>query len=428
MRPIIMPFRITIPSVLLVVFLAIGFIGLAFGEKQFAIGKRDVIKIVSSLPRSGSARGQTDSIVQGIRLALHEVGFEIVLTDPTTQQKTKYKLEYEDLDDATAAVGNWTPEQEIANANQARTDPDVMVYVGTYNSGAAKVSMPILNKANVLMISPANTATALTKPESGDRHEPQCYRPTGQVNFVRVVPADDVQGAVAAQWANEIGVKQVFILDDNEVYGKGVADLFNKTCLGKFGIKVLGRESIDSKQQEFKPLLQKVKDTKPDLVYFGGTTQTKAGQIFKDMISVGLLCPMMGPDGTYETAMIDSAGKDSFETATFYATFGGLPIEELKEGRGPEFIKNFTNLYGKEPTEAYAAYGYECGLVALDALRRAGKKDRDAVRIAGLATKNFVGTIGTWSFDANGDTDSKVMSGNKVKDGKFVFDRKLELK
>jgi branched-chain amino acid transport system substrate-binding protein len=422
-----MPFRITIPLVLVALFAAVGVVGPLSLPVGGTGGDAKVIKIVSSLPRSGSARGQTDSIVQGIRLALHEVSHEITLADG------KYKLEYLDLDDATAAAGNWTIEQEIANANQAKADPDVMAYIGTYNSGAAKVSMPILNKANVLMISPANTAPSLTKPGWGDRHEPFCYRPnadangTPKVNYTRVVPTDDVQGAVAAQWAFELKAKQVYVLDDNEVYGKGVADLFDRTCREKFGIQVLGHESIDSKQQEFKPLLQKIKDARPDLIYFGGTTQTKAGQLFKDMIGVGLRCPMMGPDGTYETAMIESAGKEAFETAKFYATFGGLPISELRDGRGPEFVKNFTEFYGKAPTEAYAAYGYECGLVALDALRRAGKKDREAVRLAGLATANFVGTIGTWSFDANGDTDSKTMSVNVVKDGKFEFVKKLEL-
>jgi branched-chain amino acid transport system substrate-binding protein len=417
-----MPFRITLPLVLVAAFAAVGIAGLFLTDSSQPKGQPNTIKIVSSLPRSGSARGQTDSIVQGIRLALHEADHKITLADGTT-----YKLEYLDLDDATAAAGNWTIEQEIANANQARSDPDVLVYIGTYNSGAAKVSMPILNKADVLMISPANTATSLTKPGWGDRHEPDCYRPAGRVNYTRVVPADDVQGAVAAQWAADLNAKRVYILDDNEVYGKGIADLFHKTCKERFGITVINQESIDSKQQEFKPVLQKIKDLNPDLIYFGGTTQTKAGQVFKDMIAVGLRCPMMGPDGTYETAMIESAGKEAFETAKFYATFGGLPISELQTGRGPEFVKSFAAYYGKEPTEAYAAYGYECGLVALDAIRRAGKKDRNAVREAGLATKDFVGTIGTWSFDANGDTDSKTMSVNVVKDGKFEFVKKLDL-
>lgn len=429
-----MPFRVTLPLVFVAVFVAAGVATSVLFPTAGPAGNPTVIRIVSSLPRSGSARGQTDSIVQGIKLALHEVGHEITLTDPDTQILTTFRLDYLDLDDATASAGNWTIEQEIANANQARSDPDVMAYIGTYNSGAAKVSMPILNKANVFMVSPANTAPALTKPGTGDRHEPDCYRPARdeagnpKVNFTRVVPADDVQGAVGAQWAFELQAKRVYVLDDNEVYGKGIADLFHQTCEGKFGITVIKHESIDSKQQEFKPLLQKIKGENPDLIYFGGTTQTKAGQLFKDMISVGLRCPMMGPDGCYETAMIESAGKDSFETARFYATFGGLPISELQTGRGPEFVKGFTDLYGKPPTEAYAAYGYECGLVVLDAIRRAGKKDREAVRKAGLATTKFVGTIGVWSFDANGDTDSRTMSVNVVKDGEFKFVKKLELK
>ena len=57
----------------------------------------------------------------------------------------------------------------------------VLVYVGTYNSGASKISMPILNRANLLMISPANTWPGLTKPGHWDPGEPEIYRPTGKV-------------------------------------------------------------------------------------------------------------------------------------------------------------------------------------------------------------------------------------------------------
>ena len=425
-----MPIRFSIPLVALALFVIIG---LAAGRRE-STGDPNVIKIVSSLPRSGSARGQTDTIVNGIKLAIHEADYKIELTE-NGQPKT-YTLKYLDLDDATAAAGQWTIEQEIANAYQARNDPDVMVYIGTYNSGAAKVSMPILNKADLLMISPANTATSLTKPGWGDRHEPNCYRPSGRINYTRVVPADDVQGAVAAQWTKDLGSKKVYILDDNEVYGKGIADLYNATCK-KLGIEVLGQESIDFKQLEFQPLLQRIQKLGPDLLYFGGTTQTKAGQIFKDMIAVGLKCPMMAPDGCYEQAMIDSAGKDSFEKAPFYVTFGGLPISELKEGKAPEFMASYEKLFHSPPKEAYAAYGYECGIVALDALRRAKVKNRDAVRVAGLQTKvvakklkddDLVGVMGEWSFDSNGDTTSKKMSGNTVKGGEFVYVRTLELK
>src|SRR5215831_12297332 len=71
-----------------------------------------VIKIVSSLPRTGSARNQTNTIVNGITMALEEAGWKV----------GNFTIKYEDLDDATAAAGQWTAEKEAANADQAIKD------------------------------------------------------------------------------------------------------------------------------------------------------------------------------------------------------------------------------------------------------------------------------------------------------------------
>jgi branched-chain amino acid transport system substrate-binding protein len=379
---------------------------------SFALGQGDpaIIKIVSSLPRTGSARGQTDTISNGIQMALEEAGWKA----------GAFTIKYEDLDDATAAAGQWTAEKEAANADQAIKDPDVMVYIGTYNSGAAKVSMPKLNQAGLLMVSPANSWPGLTKPGKGDPGEPEKYRPSGKINYVRVVPADDIQGVVSADWALKLGLKKVFILDDREVYGKGIADLFHARAdeLKDQGLKVLGHEGIDAQAQEFKPLMTKIKAAGPQLIYFGGTTQTKAGQLVKDMLAVGLDAKFMCPDGCYEEAFIESAGADNLADRALI-TFGGLPPEKLV-GKGAAFVANYKKKYGKMP-EGYAVYGYECGKVAIDAIKRAGKKDRDAIRSAALTIKKFDGALGKWSFDKNGDTDLRTMSGNTVKGGKFAF-------
>ncbi len=366
-----------------------------------------IIKIVSSLPRTGSAKAQTDTIVNGIQMALEEAGNKV----------GNWEIKYEDLDDATAAEGKWTPEKEAANAEKAIKDLDVMVYIGTYNSGAAKVSMPKLNQVDLLMISPANTWPGLTKPGKGEAGEPEKYRPTGKVNYTRVVPADDIQGVVGADWAKKLGAKKVFILDDREVYGKGIADLFEARAKD-IGLKIVGREGIDASAQEFKPLMTKVKDADPDLVYFGGTTQTKAGQIAKDMVAVGLKVMLMVPDGCFEDAFIESAGADNLNDRT-YVTFGGLPPEKLT-GKGKDFVDKYKKKHGKEP-EGYAVYGYEAGKIALKAIEMAGKKDRNAIREACLKIKNFDGALGKWSFDKNGDTTNRTMSGQVVKKGKFEF-------
>ncbi len=384
-----------------------------------AVGRPDVIKIVSSLPRTGSARGQTDTIVAGIRLALHEVDYSLTLNGKP------YRIEYLDLDDANAAAGQWTAENEISNAFLASRDPDVMVYIGTYNSGAARISMPILNKAHMLMVSPANTAPELTKPKSGARCEPECYRPSGEVNYVRVVPTDDLQGSLAAEWAQDMGVQKVYILDDNETYGQGVANLFEAHAR-KIGLEVLGHESIDLKAAEFSALMTKIKTKNPDMIYFGGTTQTKASQVLKDMVKAGMdKCKFMAPDGCHEETMITQTGADILVPGRFYATFGGLTTDRLAVGAGKVFVDKYKELYGKEPSEAYAVYGYECGRVSLEAIRRAGAKDRRAILEAGRSITNFDGAAGAkWSFDANGDTTLQMMTGSTVQmvkeDGKDV--------
>ena len=270
------------------------------------------IKIVSSLPRTGSAKLQTDTMVNGIKLALDDAGHKV----------GDFTIEYQDMDDATAATGDWTPDAEGNNARQAANDPDVMVYIGPYNSGAAKVSMPILNRAGLLMISPANTSVGLTKPGLGEADEPNIYRPTGKKNYTRVVPADDLQGSCAAEWAKDMGVKTVYILDDNSVYGKGIAEMFKQRC-GELEIEVLGHDSIDAKAQEFRSKMTSIKALNPDLIYYGGTTQTKGGQICKDMVAAGLTCKLMVPDGCMENAFIQAAGPENAE-GRVYVTFGGV--------------------------------------------------------------------------------------------------------
>ena len=372
----------------------------------------DLVKIVSSLPRTGSAKHQSDTLVRGIRMAIDEAGGKV----------GRFRIEYLDLDDSTAAAGQWTSEAEAANARRALQDPDVCAYIGTFNSGAAKVSMPILNLGDLLMVSPANTAVGLTKPGLGVPGEPEVYRPTGRRNYARVVPADDLQGPMAADWAQRRGVKKVYILDDNEVYGKGIADLFDERCR-ELGIEVLGHDSIDAKAQEFKSLMASIKSIKPDLVYFGGTTQSKGGQLAKDMAAAGVSADLMVPDGCMEQVFIDSAGAANLEGRCF-VTFGGLPPEKLT-GKGGEFVDRYREKYGELP-EAYAVYGYEAARVAIEAIATAGSKDRRAICDAALAIRDFDGALGHWGFDENGDTTLRTLTVNVVKGGRFEFEEILD--
>jgi len=370
--------------------------------------RQTTVKIVSTLPMTGSSLGQTQTIVNAIRQALDERN--------STVCNGTVKVDYQIYDDATVAAGKWDPTQVASNANKIVADRNVVAVIGHFNSGATKISLPILNKANLVMVSPANTYAGLTKPGLGEQGEPDVYYPTGVRNYARVIPSDDIQGAVAARWAQSLGAKSVYILDDQELYGIGVADVFERTAK-ELGLKILGREGIDGKAADYRALMTKIRSLNPDLIYFGGITQNNAGQLVKDMRNVGMDKVMfMGPDGIQENAFIEAGGRDA---EGVYATFGGLPPSTFK-GAAKAWYDAYKARFRSEP-EPYAIYGFEAAQVVLNALDKVCKNDREAVRAAIMGTKDFNGALGTWSFDANGDTSLSTFGGYQVKDGKWEF-------
>src|SRR6478609_2198325 len=154
------------------------------------------IHVYSSLPRQGSNTEQTNTLVEQIKQTLDG------------QKIGNFTIKYTDLDDSSAANnGDWDGAVEQQNANKAAADPDAMVYIGTYNSGAAKLSIPILNAACLVMISPANSYPGLTHSVTGvtAQGEPDSYYPGGYRNYARVINTDDNQGGASSEWALSLG-------------------------------------------------------------------------------------------------------------------------------------------------------------------------------------------------------------------------------
>lgn len=376
--------------------------------------EKGTIQIWSELPRQGSSKGQTDTIVAAIKYAIEERGGKV----------DGWTIEYSDKDDSTAEKGAWTQERATALATEAASTNDLVAYIGTFNSGAAKLVIPTLCTAGIAMISPANTYPGLTKPGKGDDAigEPGVYYPNGcKHNYFRVVPADDLQGKVGADWAKELGAKKVYVVDDSQIYGKGVADVFDASAVAA-GMTVVAHDQISGKETDYKALAAKIKDSGAELMYFGGITQQNAGQLWKDVREASADIMLMGPDGIYEEAFIAAAGDAAEGT---YLTFGGTTRDQYT-GDADKWADAFeakSNLI-----EVYTIYGYEAANVTLAAIEKASKGGaktiaelRSATIDALLATRDFKGVLGTWSFDANGDTSNTLFSGSQIVAGKFTF-------
>ena len=223
----------------------------------------------------------------------------------------------------------------------------------------------------------------------------------------------------------ELGATKVYVVDDTEIYGKGVADVFDASATA-LGLEVLGHDQAPGDSTDFKALAAKIADAGPDLVYYGGITQNNAGQLWKDIREAMPDVMLMGPDGIYEEAFIEAAGDAAEGT---YLTFGGTTADQY-EGAAATWRDAFAAK--GNAIEVYTIYGYEAAKVVMKAIETASKggaADVAALRAATidalLATKDFVGVLGTWSFDENGDTTNKLFSGSSVTDGEFKFEKVL---
>jgi branched-chain amino acid transport system substrate-binding protein len=376
------------------------------------------IKIVSDLPLQGANRAQTTTMVNAIKLAIEERDGEVA----------GLKIDYESLDDATAQAGQWDPAKCAENAQKAAQDEAVIGWIGPFNSGCAATQIPTLNEAGLAMISPANTLIGLTKP-LGEPDEPDKYYPTGERNYARVIIADDKQGKAGAAFMAEEDVESVYILDDKETYGKGLADQVEQAAEEQ-GIEVLGREGIDGSASNYRSLMNKVAQAEPEAVYFGGIIENNAAQLIKDKVGAGMPNDevlFVGPDGIFVDELLTQAGD---AVNGIYVTFGGLPESELS-AEGQEFVDSYESTYDDD-IQPYTAYAYEAANVMLDAIERAadeagGVPERQAVVDEVFATEDYEGVLGTWSFDEDGDTTLTELSIQTVEGGEFTLDRVVDV-
>jgi branched-chain amino acid transport system substrate-binding protein len=388
------------------------------GHQHNADTSGGVIKLFSSWPLTGSYEQLGGDAVEAIKLCLADFG----------NAAGGFALEYEALDDGSAA-NNGGPDQakETENVNRVVSDVDCMVYMATYNSGMAKIAIPITNEAGMAQISYANTYPGLTKPIEGvtEEGEPDLYYPTGKRNYMRVCPADDIQGGAQAQWAfNEMGRTKAYVLHDQSLYGKGVAQVF-RLEFEKLGGEIVGFEGYDPKASDYQSLMTSVADAAPDTVNVGATVDNNAAKLLQDMRSLmGEEVIFIGPDGLINEAFVQGAG-DAAEGA--YLTFAGYTPDELVKlgGPGADYVARITEILGHSP-DAYAVYSYETTVAVIQSLDRVAAKDRAAILDDLFATEGFVSLLGgTWSFTENGDTDSAIIGLAQVQGGVITYQKTI---
>ena len=353
----------------------------------------NTVKIVSDLPLQGSDREQTAQMNKAIEYVLKQAD----------NKAGDYTIEFEAFDDSTAAAGKWDEAKCSENARTYADDDSIVGVIGTYNSGCAGIIIPILNEVDLAMVSPANTYPGLTTGGPGtESGEPAKYYPSGTRNYTRVVANDTFQGRVDASYMkDDLGVTKVFILDDKELYGKGVADVFESSAK-EVGLQVVGHEGWDKDAPNYSALMTKIKSTGADGIFIGGVSTNNGGQLVKDKVNVvgdNDKVKLMVSDGFVLTTLFEESGN------TVDGAYGSAPTKPPSQvtGAGKEFFDGFEpTLAEGESIQVYTIYAAAAAQVILDAI---GKSDgsRSDITAKMFETSLPDSVVGNLQFDENGD-------------------------
>jgi branched-chain amino acid transport system substrate-binding protein len=325
------------------------------------------VSVYVSLPLTGARGADGRDAADGARLALEQAGGRA----GDLEGKATY------LDDANGE--RWDPVAVGANARQAIQDSGTAAYIGELDSEATRASLPITNDAGIVQISPGAGGVDLTQPAEGYPDSPDRYRPSGDNTFVRLVPNDLLQARAAAEWAEQLGFKQVQVVSDDEPYGDLIAEEFTRAAEAA-GVEVLTADSPAPKGRRLG-------------VFFSGESAVRSG-------TGGAVFPsgatsLLGTDALLQNP---NSGVD-----VGFFTAAALDPSRLPD---PEFVAAFEDRFGRAPGP-YAAYGFEAMTVALLAVEDAdGDSDgfRGRVVDAALDTDRADSVLGRYSISGEGET------------------------
>ncbi len=387
------------------------------GSTSGGIVGSTIIKIASDLPVSGADGSSGKPVENAVHLAIDEANANHTVPG--------YTLVFDPKDDVGPS-GLHDPAVGAQNVTSLISDALVTGIVGPFNSSVAKAEMPITNQAPIAQISPSNTNPCLTQEGadvgcSGANDLVPTLRPTGKVTYFRVATTDDHQGPAGADYLYKTrGYKKVYVIDDAETYGVGLADAFSKEWQ-TLGGTILGRSSEPSSTTSYTPLLTQVASLHPDVIYFGGLDSTGGILIRQQMQQVAGLqnTPFGGGDGIVTPSFASTIGLRGGPV------YGSVAVVDVSQNPSAQtFVSKYKAAYG-DSSNVYSVAGYDCANILIQAIKEAlangahtpknssdaagAKAFRQAV-INAIQRISFDGLTGHHSFDRNGDTTNKIIS------------------
>jgi branched-chain amino acid transport system substrate-binding protein len=377
----------------------------------------DQLTVYSSLPLQGPSGEISGQIVNGEKLALAQAGGRV----------GRFKVSYFSEDDSNPTSGSWDPGATEADAKTAADDTSTIAYLGDFNSAATAVSLPLINAAGILQVSPASPYVGLTSSQDAGQDEPERFYPSGQRTFGRLQPGDPAQATAQVRLMGELGVRRVYVLNDQNPFNMPLAQITAGDA-ERAAIAVVGNEALNmtgaSASTLFTGTVEKISKSGAQAVFFAGEGGAGAAALWRQLHAAdpGLLLLGSSPmaDESF-TSQIGGAAASTYLTTPILASALYPPSAAV-------VLRDYRAAFGGDPGP-YALYGYEAMSVVLDSIRRAGSHggDRQAVIQHFFAVRNRDSVLGRYSIEADGETTLSPFGVDRVVNGRPVFLRAIDV-
>ena len=289
------------------------------------------------------------------------------------------------------------PKEAVLIAEKFAANPDIIAEVGDFSSSACMAAAPIYEKAGIIQVSPTSSHPDFTKKGT---------------HMFRVIGTQATEGPFNAKWGvKDLGAKTVATIYINNDWGVA-SNKYYTDAVKALGGEVVAQEAFTKGEKDFSAIISKIKRANPDVLYLP-VFHTDAVAILTQARRLRYRPKVMSPGSLYSPKLIQNGG----------STVEGLMSSAVYFPNNPDpvsmaFTKAFQNTYNKTPS-MFAAVGFDAASLVLEALKRSGAKDRDAVFQALNTLTGFKGVTGTYDYTKSHDPEkeyAKIM----IKGGKWV--------
>lgn len=342
------------------------------------------------------------------------IGFSAPLTGPQSHYGEEYKngvqLAIDEANDQKLTI-NGKPavfalmaEDDAADPKQATqvaerfVDAKVSGVIGHFNSGTAIPASKIYEDNKIPNIAMATSPTLSSQ---------------GFTYVFRSMTSDSQQGVVLGKYAvQNLGYKNIAIIDDRTAYGQGLADEFEKSAKAA-GANILPRQFTNDKASDFQSILTAFKTNQPDVIFYGGA-DTQSAPMIKQIRRLGITAPFMSGEMTKTPTFLEVAGTDA---EGVFTSLAGFPLDKMP--KGAEYEQKYKAKYNKD-VATYSPYGYDATWAMITAMKEANSSKASdylpklkAINLDGVTSQHF-------SYDDKGDLKDVAITVYKVENGKWV--------